>query len=49
MTSNSDYIMLYGTNPGLGLQPVLSLSLSPREDGRRPSSVEDQRKLTENL
>ena len=33
MTSNSDYIMLYGTNPGLGLQPVLS----PREDGRRPS------------
>ena len=25
MTSNSDYIMLYGTNPGLGLQPVLSL------------------------
>ena len=24
MTSNSDYIMLYGTNPGLGLQPVLS-------------------------
>ena len=25
MTSNSGYIMLHGTNPGLGLQPVLSL------------------------